>query len=473
LDQLTDHDVAGTCLSEQHGAGEGGLMAKINALIDRANDVTLAEMDIYVDPDNGDDENNGAMVSPFATITRAYDAVPHTIKHAVHIHIRPGTYTDDFPYLIDNAISPQGSLSFDGSGSFTTVDAGPYEAGTVTDLTVYGTTADVAVVGGGLTANEFQGKFVRWLDGSAAGTVSAVISNTTSVIRLKFGWTKAALGDEFEVVEPAVNINITDEQVRLISPIADTRSTVNIHLALAGLKMSIDKLRIQNAQIGAAGSIFETDDCDIRRSEMVGGMSYADNVDDLLDDPTITQAWNGTFLITAKAGATQYLNLMDCYMLGNVAILRSVDVQRGATALNNMSILTAGNYAVDAYTLVASLRAWELYIEVPATKDGIKLNAPMNAELYNIYVAQARYAIYQQMVGNCTVEELSGADASVDNAFYVTQGGHIAIDNSSCTLVGKSGASNAIKWKSAAANSPYPAANNVVEDSLGAQVVGY
>lgn len=56
---------------------------------------TTEDIDLYVDPATGSDDNPGTDDLPFATIAKALSVVPKIINHYVCINLLPGTYTEN------------------------------------------------------------------------------------------------------------------------------------------------------------------------------------------------------------------------------------------------------------------------------------------------------------------------------------------------------------------------------------------
>ena len=54
--------------------------------------VSTEPKEVYVDPNNGDDSNDGSQGSPYRTIQTALDRVPLVVQHDHHINLANGTY---------------------------------------------------------------------------------------------------------------------------------------------------------------------------------------------------------------------------------------------------------------------------------------------------------------------------------------------------------------------------------------------
>jgi hypothetical protein len=165
---------------------------------------TIADMDIYVDTSTGNDTTgNGRVSAPYATITKAYEAIPNTIKHRVRLLITAGTYTNDFPELIDNKFEGNGSLAFIGVGVPSVVEAGPY---TLTGSIDVGVTAGLKLSASAAswTTDAYYGKFIRMLSGTRANDAYPVLANDADDVWSTYYSSKPTTTDTFDIVKPAV-----------------------------------------------------------------------------------------------------------------------------------------------------------------------------------------------------------------------------------------------------------------------------
>jgi hypothetical protein len=170
---------------------------------------TTENMTLYVNGSTGNDTTgNGAVSAPFATITKAYEAVPNLIKHRVRILIAAtGTYTNDFPELIDNRFEGSGSLAFIGVGAPSVVTAGPYTLASVATLgTLAGTHFNVSSAG--WSTDQHYGKFVRMLTGSRQNYTYSILGNNADNIWGAQHTAKPSGTDTFDIVKPAVTVTL-------------------------------------------------------------------------------------------------------------------------------------------------------------------------------------------------------------------------------------------------------------------------
>jgi hypothetical protein len=168
-------------------------------------DFTTGNMAIYVNVSTGSDTTGtGTASKPYATITKAYEDVPHLLKHPVQIKIAAGTYTD-FPLVIEHECEDNGQLVFDG-GDISS-DAGPFTVAIVTAVNTL-SAQDILVSGAGWTPNQFQGKFAKITSGTNAGYYLGIISNTTDTLRVINTRKLPSAPNTFEIGYPLVDINL-------------------------------------------------------------------------------------------------------------------------------------------------------------------------------------------------------------------------------------------------------------------------
>jgi hypothetical protein len=208
ITSFTVEDLAGTSISPAHGVA----MERLNEVITQVNtntsDIggeTVEDVDLYVDPTGSDTLGDGSASKPYATIDKAYSAVPKQVNHTVHIRVAAGTYSS-FPNEIDNKYGPNGQLTIDGGEP--TVDSGPH---VITGLTNYGPFAvmqDITVAAAGWTPDEFKNKFLKITVGVWPESMHHIISNTTDTIRIGAPQYAIVNGETFTVVEPPVTVNV-------------------------------------------------------------------------------------------------------------------------------------------------------------------------------------------------------------------------------------------------------------------------
>ena len=66
--------------------------------------ISTAETDLYVDPNAGDDSNDGSESSPIRTLKEAWGRVPVFVANRFHIHLADGTYSGGRPVMGPKAI---------------------------------------------------------------------------------------------------------------------------------------------------------------------------------------------------------------------------------------------------------------------------------------------------------------------------------------------------------------------------------
>jgi len=188
---------------------QGGVVLasdQLDTLLVPVDDVTAANTDLYVNSTTGSDESgDGSIAQPYATIVKAYNTIPHWIKHRVRLLIAAGTYTEDFPSFVGNKFSDNGSLAFIGVGVPSVVAAGPF---TLTGSAAVGTNAGLKLTAAaaGFTVDAHYGKFARLLDGTRINYAYPVFANDADDIWSINFTNKPSVADTFDIVKPAVTI---------------------------------------------------------------------------------------------------------------------------------------------------------------------------------------------------------------------------------------------------------------------------
>ena len=430
---------------------------------------TVAAMDIYVATTGDDDTGDGLVGNPYLTITRAYQDVPYTLRHLVHIHVAAGAYTD-WPELIRNTYETGGRLSIDGTAAMADKAVGPYTVGGGAPVKLGDSVAyDVPVVGGGLTPGAWDGLFLEWLDGAQAGHICAIIENDATDVRIQGGWTVGGAGDKFKIVEPGVEVTLP-AVTHAIEGDADG-SEINV-LALVGMKLiASTRVTIKAKCLTVTASILDlevvtTDDTKL-------DASYWGTITSFIDVPIFVTGWGAAGVVTDVGGGGAVSCKGNCELYG-LTFIRSVDTLKSNFRITACAIKSVANYGIDAYTGVATFTLANVYIEAVVTKGAIQASYCGALSIGGLYVQEGLAALHiKRMCGACTIAELGGVDANVTTALLLINGSSLVIAAATCTLVGATGAGTAVRWSSGAADSAYPAANLLVSDALGAQVVGY
>jgi hypothetical protein len=99
---------SGVLQHDHSGSGQGGSTVVAEQLIHSARDtnthasrnrpvLSTAPKDTYVDPDRGDDSNDGSQGAPLASLQEALGRLPIVIQHNHHIYLANGTYDGGKP----------------------------------------------------------------------------------------------------------------------------------------------------------------------------------------------------------------------------------------------------------------------------------------------------------------------------------------------------------------------------------------
>jgi len=428
---------------------------------------TVAAMDIYVATTGDDETGDGLVGSPYLTITRAYQDVPYTLRHLVHIHIAAGAYTD-WPEMIRNTYDAGGRLSFDGTAAMVDVDAGPYTIGGGAPTQVGDSRAyDVPVVGGGLAVGGWDGLFLELLDGAAAGTLFAVIENDATDVRIQGGYVMAGAGDKFKIVQPGVTVTIP-AVARTIDGDADGLD-INI-LAIAGMKLiASEPVAIKAKSLNVPCCLLDLGAVEITGCKLAS--TYWGSDSSYLDVPAYIANYGTAAVVTDSVGGK------DLYCGGNsefigLTFLRSVQAYKGSLTVAISSVKNTAGFGIDAYTSIATFNAAALYIEAKSTHGAIRLAQCGAFHIDSLYVQAGLAGVELREMSVGLITTLGGVDANVTNALLIGNGCRASIVAATCTLVGATGAGNAIAFSSGAGNSAYPAQNLEINDALGAQIVG-
>ena len=429
---------------------------------------TVAAMDIYVATTGDDETGDGLVGSPYLTITRAYQDVPYTLRHLVHIHVAAGAYTD-WPEMIRNTYDAGGRLSFDGTAAMVDVDAGPYTIGGGAPTQVGDSRAyDVPVVGGGLAVGGWDGLFLELLDGAAAGTLFAVIENDATDVRIQGGYTMPSAGDTFKIVEPGVEVTLPAVDCTIKGDADGSDLSV---MGFAGMKLIASedvKITCKNLQVPAC--ILAFGNCSVFDSKLSGGFWGTDMA--WIDVPVIVTGYGFAAVLTDSVGG-RGITIQGQVSAWGLTFLRHVDLATADVEVANGAIKSTTTYSIDAHHTSPRVTLVTMYMEAKVTKGAIQVAYCGCLNVDGLYVQEGLAAVHlQNMCCNVSIKKLSGVDANVTNALLIANGSRVSIEAASCTLLGASGAGHEIKWSSGAADSAMPAQNLEVNDALGAQVVG-
>lgn len=168
-------------------------------------------VEYWVDPATGNDNNDGSSGSPLQTLGEALKRLGPGWLGKARIHLQAGTYAlgtspklfipappgglNAEPILIDGLSSTDSGLGT------RTVGAGSTQGSVPT----FGTLVDSV---GGLTANAFVGSFIRFLTGVRANQSYLIMSNTATTFTVvgSFSSGAPANGDTYVIETPAANI---------------------------------------------------------------------------------------------------------------------------------------------------------------------------------------------------------------------------------------------------------------------------
>lgn len=438
---------------------ETELVNKVDGVLEAGFYSTTADMDIYVDDATGDDTTgDGTVLLPYKTVVRAYEDVPYVLNHAVHIHIGAGSYTS-FPETIEPQIKENGYLVFDGSLAMSTVD-GPLTIDAGGWNVVLGdTVADLSVAAGAMVPNAYQNKYVRYTSGLASGTLAPILENSATVIRLSCYGVEPAPGDTFEIVEPGVLIDANSLSIK------DTCVGGYGRIGLFGLGISSTAFGTFNvsgpveqmwySSVSMYGCVV-----DMYTSVRRGGISGSTG--SLTVDATDWAIFgtNGVIFIDAIETFDSVLFAVQLYYVYACGMCRFHTV--AAETPDDHSFYLANISGSDLKNL---------YAHPHATSVGLNVKEGSQLKVEDVYVELGLYGVRVERGSSLILSGLDGNAANIATAaIRVDHGSHVVSVAAGNVLLSTGGV--AIKWLTGAADSAWPAADALVTDSLGAQVVG-
>lgn len=432
---------------------------------------TTSDMDLYVTATGSDTIGDGSITNPYATPLRAYSDVPRTINHAVHVHIGAGSYgVGSWPFKMENSFGDSGFISFDGSSAMTEVVATKtINAGGWTNIETY-VAADITVVGGGMVVNAYKGMFIQYTSGAGAGLIAPITSNTATVIRIGPYDVVPNDGDTFRIVYPGAEIELDNGFYSIIGDGgvpsfyflfgAPNVFLIGLRFHTAGMGM-VNLVNIYS--ISCVGTIFDVY-VDIVDSEVITATLTYGTPAKYIDETSWVSTWDGGCIFNSEILCTGRCYLY-CLTVTGATVSCSGEMHYSCVLNSTLySLIVQGS----------GITFRHLYLEGSGVAPGAGLLYSSAVLFDDVYVNNGVSGI--EVTPGCSgisIESFKGDDPSVTNALVIGQGCNVAINASSCSLVGAGGAPNAIVWSSGAANSAYPVANNFVTDALGAQVVGY
>lgn len=164
--------------------------------------------EIWVDGDNGDDNNPGTEAEPLATFAAAAARVPSVLNRTYAIRlVGAGPYDGTADLGGYYYAGGQNRLYIVGEAT-TVVDSGTLTGFTNTNSNPFLLT-DTSQ---SWTVDEHVTRFIRFTSGDAAGLTVTIIENDATTLRFAglTSPTVPAIGDTFEIVEPGTTLNTTE-----------------------------------------------------------------------------------------------------------------------------------------------------------------------------------------------------------------------------------------------------------------------
>lgn len=429
---------------------------------DEAEQGTSTDLNIYIDSINGDDtEGDGSSDLPYASLTRALQTVPKRIDHAVHIHALAGSYA--WPTTMDYVVGLNGQLSIDASLAISDFDEGPYTVQTFTGGGPYGWEyADIVVTGGGLTPNEFQGKFLRALDGPSIGKLHTIMENDATTIRIAPYGTALTNGNTFKIVEPGVTMTMSGHSgvtVRALTHPPNNESTNDAaRFIVCGIEF--DSGASQTLSFLETNVLFQHCIHDFLLMVDRGWVSYWNPPDwtKAIDDAALRDIWDVASIVKSIVGIDA--------IFYELYLTSSVLTRRGESQFYSVAVSNGGSF--DAFLLWygTAARFFNCYTDTPG-KNGIHAHGFIQID--GLWTEAASNAIriknnkarFKKMGGNSS--NITGYGLSVGpvaSAYVDTPAG--------VTVAGTGGKEVYFELISTGVN--WPASTKAVSDNCGAFV---
>lgn len=443
---------------------------------------TRQNTNIYIDPVSGSDATgNGSSSYPFKSFTKAFEYIPHLIRHVVKIIPKAGSYTS-FPNTLDNKFDRDGLLVIESEDLPTEVLAEQ----TTTGLTAKGLASNKAgwnltVSGAGWTNDQFHGNFVEFTSGNANGKVFSIFGNTTDTIEItgQPGLTISS-GDKFKVIEPSVSISV------------DHRLTFNFE----GGRGSFAQFYLGNVIIITDG--VETHEkyadafvwdcnlsgimavCVLKDGGAYGPVTYSQysgqiNNGTLLDlgaslrVASFAYSFNGSLQIL-KGDNVPSSASDNVWLFGNPTVLANACFRNGISIEGRASIYFSFFARVNidhrAFCKVGSIRiAGELW----GTDEALRVDDASHSEIEGIWIDRAKSYALEVSEGSLVVSDNSGCD-SANIPSYGARIGSLSryVMETGAGLIGNGGEAY---WILTSTGVSYPASGNSVTDSNGAFIV--
>jgi len=164
---------------------------------------TPTDVNIYVNP-TGNDSNPGTQTAPVQTLSKALSLVPCSYFEVCRIILAPGTYTEAVPISF-HPPHPVGPYAIDFAivGEMSNVLGDRICSANDPNKLIY---TDATLPPQAVDA--FRGATLFCVSGANKGASRTIVSNTANAFTVNKPWANApAIGDVFEVQQPAVIIN--------------------------------------------------------------------------------------------------------------------------------------------------------------------------------------------------------------------------------------------------------------------------
>ena len=422
------------------------------------NGVTVADIDLYIDPAGSDVTGKGTAALPYATVDRAKLDIPRRVEHMVHLHVAAGAYGampdwTEFSYGTNGWISVDASAAMVDASAVLTVDAG----GAV-DVQAYNV-VDIPIVGGGLGVDAYRDKYVEILTGAGAGYQVSVIGNTATTIRVgPNAWQTLAAADTLKVKEPAATFTSAGDWN------VNGSGTAEPHLFFLGVEIIADTIKFEGIQSAMVGCLLTA----LTKIEFARGKLEA-----FLALPAVGVD-NAVWAAAVPWFAGTNINGGGDALLENMTKINSVLFSE------NELVFGGANYMMTVASRNGAgvgLEVWDgctaeicgVYSHAKSDSAAFQFDNAAVVDCYDIFANAGKYGALLKAGVSARINIFDGTDANIVTA-GVLVGGGARLASKACACV-STGAVQ-IAWGSGAAATAWPAANNKVDDAIAALVVG-
>ncbi len=448
---------------------------------------TTKDQNIYVNGSTGSDtDGNGSASRPFATIPRAFRDLPYEIKHKINIRIAAGSYSS-FPCAPEHNVTGNGQFVMEGLGT-PIVIAGPF---TTTGVTDKGSNRgiDLAVSGAGWTPDSFAEKFIRFTNTAGlqdrilpihknnADTIETISTNPCAL---------PTVGTTFNIIEPSVKINISDDTTWFRFKSSGIRRGTNVIFAnLAFENITTGLCAFQwggdaNTLMGLVS--FKTNAMWTAAFQMFGGgindLNFMEWDSSQLVSPQLVantttgmwfSPWPSLQILSAYTNVLLVVGSSQGNGLNGQSVLGCVSLRSPVYALGNSEIYHAAmsNVIIDHRGRLGVLNS--RFSAIGTVSKSLRIDDLSKAEIQDVYFDACNGdAISIESGSIALLENVAAITASIPGYGIKLEKGCKAIIADTSTPTGSSGA---IHFTQSATTVAYPGSPGRVTDGFGSEVI--